>query len=50
VTTADPAGQAPVTGLAPGTIGNHLRILADARLAERQRSGTHVLYRTTPTA
>jgi DNA-binding transcriptional ArsR family regulator len=41
---------AAVTGLALGTIGGHLRILADAGLAERHRSGAHVLYRTTPTA
>jgi DNA-binding transcriptional ArsR family regulator len=40
---------AAVTGLALGTIGDHLRILADAGLAERQRSGAHVLYRRTPT-
>ncbi len=41
---------AAVTGLALGTIGGHLRILADAGLAERHRAGAHVLYRTTPTA
>jgi DNA-binding transcriptional ArsR family regulator len=40
---------AAVTGLALGTIGDHLRILADAGLAERQRSGASVLYRRTPT-
>ena len=40
---------AAVTGLALGTIGDHLRILADAGLAERQRSGAHVLYHRTPT-
>jgi DNA-binding transcriptional ArsR family regulator len=39
-----------VTGLALGTIGDHLRVLADAGLAERHRSGAHVLYRRTPTA
>jgi DNA-binding transcriptional ArsR family regulator len=39
---------AAVTGLALGTIGGHLRILSDAGLAERHRSGAHVLYRTTP--
>jgi DNA-binding transcriptional ArsR family regulator len=38
-----------VTGLALGTIGGHLRVLLDAGLAERHRSGAHVLYRTTPT-
>jgi DNA-binding transcriptional ArsR family regulator len=38
------------TGLALGTIGGHLRVLADAGLAERHRSGAHVLYRRTPTA
>jgi hypothetical protein len=40
---------AAVTGLALGTIGDHLRILFDAGLAERQRSGAHVLYDRTPT-
>jgi DNA-binding transcriptional ArsR family regulator len=40
---------AAVTGLALGTIGSHLRILLDAGLAERQRSGASVLYRRTPT-
>jgi DNA-binding transcriptional ArsR family regulator len=40
---------AAVTGLAIGTIGDHLRILADAGLAERHRSGAHVLYNRTPT-
>jgi DNA-binding transcriptional ArsR family regulator len=39
---------AAVTGLALGTIGDHLRILADAGLAERHRSGVHVLYHRTP--
>jgi len=38
-----------VTGLALGTIGSHLRVLLDAGLAERHRSGAHVLYRATPT-
>lgn len=38
-----------VTGLALGTIGDHLRILLDAGLAERHRSGAHVLYQRTPT-
>jgi DNA-binding transcriptional ArsR family regulator len=38
-----------VTGLALGTIGSHLRILLDAGLAERHRSGASVLYRRTPT-
>jgi DNA-binding transcriptional ArsR family regulator len=37
-----------VTGLALGTIGDHLRILLDAGLAERHRSGAHVLYHRTP--
>jgi DNA-binding transcriptional ArsR family regulator len=37
-----------VTGLALGTIGDHLRVLLDAGLAERQRSGAHVLYHRTP--
>jgi DNA-binding transcriptional ArsR family regulator len=40
---------AAITGHALGTIGDHLRILADAGLAERHRSGAHVLYRRTPT-
>jgi Helix-turn-helix domain len=39
---------AAVTGLALGTIGGHLRVLADAGLAERRRSGAHVLYHRTP--
>jgi DNA-binding transcriptional ArsR family regulator len=39
---------AAITGLALGTIGGHLRILADAGLAERHRSGAHVLYHRTP--
>jgi hypothetical protein len=38
---------AAVTGLALGTIGGHLRILTDAGLAERHRSGASVLYRRT---
>jgi len=37
-----------VTGLALGTIGDHLRVLLDAGLADRQRSGAHVLYHRTP--
>jgi DNA-binding transcriptional ArsR family regulator len=36
-----------VTGLALGTIGDHLRVLLDAGLAERHRSGAHVLYQRT---
>jgi DNA-binding transcriptional ArsR family regulator len=40
---------AAVTGLALGTIGGHLRILTDAGLAERHRSGAHVLYQRTST-
>jgi len=40
---------AAVTGLALGTIGDHLRTLFDAGLAERHRSGAHVLYHRTPT-
>jgi hypothetical protein len=39
---------AAVTGLALGTVGDHLRILADAGLAERHRSGANVLYHRTP--
>ena len=39
---------AAVTGLALGTIGDHLRVLSDAGLAERHRSGVHVLYHRTP--
>jgi DNA-binding transcriptional ArsR family regulator len=38
-----------VTGLALGTVGDHLRVLLDAGLAERHRSGAHVLYQRTPT-
>jgi Bacterial regulatory protein, arsR family len=37
-----------VTGLALGTVGDHLRVLLDAGLAERHRSGAHVLYHRTP--
>lgn len=37
-----------VTGLALGTIGHHLRILLDARLVDRRRSGPAVLYYRTP--
>jgi DNA-binding transcriptional ArsR family regulator len=33
-----------VTGLALGTVGAHLRVLLDARLVERRRSGATVLY------
>lgn len=40
---------AAITGLALGTIGSHLRVLLDAGLAERHRSGAHVLYRRTLT-
>jgi DNA-binding transcriptional ArsR family regulator len=40
---------AAVTGLALGTVGGHLRILTDAGLAERHRSGAHVLYQRTST-
>jgi DNA-binding transcriptional ArsR family regulator len=40
---------AAVTGLALGTVGGHLRILADAGLAERHRSGANVLYHRTLT-
>lgn len=40
---------AAVTGLALGTVGDHLRVLADAGLAERHRSGAHVLYHRTAT-
>jgi DNA-binding transcriptional ArsR family regulator len=39
---------AAVTGLALGTVGDHLRVLADAGLAERHRSGANVLYHRTP--
>jgi DNA-binding transcriptional ArsR family regulator len=39
---------AAVTGLAIGTVGDHLRVLSDAGLAERHRSGAHVLYHRTP--
>jgi DNA-binding transcriptional ArsR family regulator len=37
-----------ITGLALGTIGTHLRILLDARLVDRRRSGANVLYYRTP--
>jgi DNA-binding transcriptional ArsR family regulator len=33
-----------LTGLALGTVGTHLRILLDACLVERRRSGATVLY------
>ena len=39
---------AAVTGLSLCTVGDHLRILADAGLAERHRSGANVLYHRTP--
>jgi DNA-binding transcriptional ArsR family regulator len=39
---------AAVTGLAIGTVGDHLRVLLDTGLAERHRSGAHVLYHRTP--
>jgi DNA-binding transcriptional ArsR family regulator len=39
---------AAVTGCAIGTVGNHLRVLLDAGLAERHRSGPHVIYQATP--
>jgi DNA-binding transcriptional ArsR family regulator len=38
---------AAVTGLAIGTVGDHLRVLLDTGLAERHRSGAHVLYHRT---
>jgi DNA-binding transcriptional ArsR family regulator len=37
-----------LTGLALGTVGTHLRILLDAHLVERRRSGATVLYYRTP--
>jgi DNA-binding transcriptional ArsR family regulator len=33
-----------ITGLALGTVGAHLRVLLDARLIDRRRSGATVLY------
>jgi DNA-binding transcriptional ArsR family regulator len=36
------------TGLALGTVGTHLRVLLDARLVDRHRSGATVLYFRTP--
>jgi DNA-binding transcriptional ArsR family regulator len=37
-----------VTGLAVGTVSTHLRVMLDARLIERRRSGATVLYCRTP--
>ncbi|GAA2574969.1 winged helix-turn-helix domain-containing protein [Winogradskya consettensis] len=38
-----------VTGLPLGAVGNHLRVLLDAGLLHRRRSGRSVLYYQTPT-
>lgn len=35
-------------GLALGTVGGHLRVLEDAGLAHRARTGREVYYRRTP--
>jgi DNA-binding transcriptional ArsR family regulator len=46
-----PAGTthlAARTGLPVGAVGNHLRVLLDAGLVARRRSGRHVLYWRTP--
>ena len=37
-------GLAAVTGLALGSVGGHLRVLLDAGLVQRRRSGREVLY------
>lgn len=38
-----------LTGYGPGSVGGHLRVLLDARLARRRRAGRVVLYQRTPT-
>ncbi|MEW2135572.1 winged helix-turn-helix domain-containing protein [Streptomyces sp. NPDC005409] len=38
-----------LTGLPLGSVGRHLRILREARLAQRRRAGRSVLYFRTPT-
>jgi len=38
-----------VTGLGLGSVGNHLKVLLDARLVRRDRAGRSVLYHRTPT-
>ena len=48
---AQPGGTthlAAHTGLPIGSVGNHLRVLLDAGLVARRRSGRHVLYWRTP--
>jgi DNA-binding transcriptional ArsR family regulator len=37
-----------VTGFALGAVGNHLKILLDARLVRRRRAGRSVLYYRSP--
>lgn len=37
-----------VTGQGLGSVGRHLKVLLDARLVERRRSGRSVLYYRTP--
>jgi DNA-binding transcriptional ArsR family regulator len=37
-----------VTGYTLGTVGGHLKVLLDAGLAQRRRSGRSVLYYRTP--
>jgi DNA-binding transcriptional ArsR family regulator len=34
----------PSTGLPVGAVGNHLRVLLDAGVVARRRSGRHVLH------
>ncbi|GAA2156295.1 winged helix-turn-helix domain-containing protein [Kitasatospora kazusensis] len=50
----DPPGStsqlAALTGLGIGTVGDHLKVLLDARLVDRRRSGASVLYYRTRVA
>ncbi|WP_399095909.1 helix-turn-helix domain-containing protein [Streptomyces sp. BBFR2] len=41
---------AALTGLALGSVGDHLKVLLDAGLVTRRRAGASVLYRRTPVA
>ena len=43
-TPASTTGMVAVTGLALGSVGGHLRVLLDAGLVQRRRSGRVVLY------
>ncbi len=41
---------AAATGLGIGSVGDHLRVLLDAQLVSRRRSGSSVLYQQTDLA